>query len=273
MSEKNSELKKNETNTKVDNSDVNNEAILSSLSNNSDVNKYAILSTQSKDQEVTQKNLPPMIGSKRYKYQPQQSVFDNLEKVYQDDAYAYPFGLNFFMQCSLCGDHGETSGFEFAGYNNGWNFCEKCRIYGILGWTVKRYLTEEKLIPVDWFLYQKKQQPRVIKFLHKSAENENKVKEMTLKYDLEYIFRISKTTGLIYIKLVFDDLYHPVSLANLFTHNSGLYEELIHCQNFFDNEYKLVFGYDDLSDTLKTEIMKMHNISEAYKRGETTFPF
>ena len=251
-------------------------------------------SGESGESKVSQTNLPPMIGSKRYKYiPPHLALSDNLDKVYPDDMYAYPLGLNFFMECSLCGAHGETTGFEFAGFNNGWNFCEKCKTYGILQWTVNRYLAEEKLIPVDWLLFQKptnlledkalltkESVPRIIRFWHKSAgqpkvtrEGSDLVKELTLKYDLAYVFRISKTTGLIYVKLEFDELYHPVSLANLFAHNPGLYEEMISCKNYFDNEFKLVFGYDELSDTLKTEIKKMHNISEAFKRGETTIPF
>jgi hypothetical protein len=88
---------------------------------------------------------------------------------------------------------------------------------------------------------------------------------------------MSKTHNQLYVKVDVENtkkeqIRYPISLANLFAHTPGLYEEMRVCKNFTGLD-EIVIGYDDMTDEIKLEIKKSHDFAERFQSGDYMMEF
>jgi hypothetical protein len=163
------------------------------------------------------------------------------------------------------------------GYLYGWLYCDDCS--SCVRSSAIHFINSNN-IPLHWlFGISKFSDPddsnnKSLTFFRKSKKD---VQEAILKtYDLnDYIYgcyminsiKQEQNDGTKYgIYLFFNDVQtkqrqsRMVSLANIFAHNDGLYEELINCKNIFDNK-KIVISFDDLSLDLQNGIHDEYKLS------------
>ena len=216
---------------------------------------------------------------------------ENIKSIKETDTVHYrPVSglvLQRFDTCMLCNALcGEVTRYSMGNYLTGWLFCYTCKTNGLLARTVHRHMVENKIIPCDWIVRStrfrkqnddtyEKEHIRVLKFIGNLSFDPmddcagKKIFESQISDLGYYIFRMSKTQNQLYVKVSVENekkeqIQYPVSLANLFAHNPGLYEEMLMCKNFTGVD-SIIIGYDDMSDEIKLEIKKSYDFAKRFQ--------
>lgn len=184
--------------------------------------------------------------------------------------------------CMLCNAQCDTTRYSMGEYLTGWLFCNTCRTNGLLARTVHRHMIDKKIIPCDWMFSTAGRstqlvRTRVLKFIgdtssnHPTKDTKKEIINGSINDIGYYVLIMSKTYNQLYVKVDTEDakkepMQYPVSLANLFAHNPGLYEEMIMCKNFTGHD-GIAVGYDDMTDEIKLEIKKSYDHAVQFQSG------
>ncbi len=162
---------------------------------------------------------------------------------------------------------------------HGWIYCDTCKKNGILVKTIQNHINKEKIIPLYWLHQSNEKKIRNLQFDALLVKSKTKVDNVSLLHPILNFIKFSKTKKQLYTKLDFkyqeDEIkLQTISLANLFAHNPGLYEEMISCSDFLNkNDNDILLNFNNLCDDLKTEIRKSYELALSFINGKSLLEF
>jgi hypothetical protein len=189
-----------------------------------------------------------------------------------------------YDECMLCNLRSDTTitRYSMDEYLTGWLFCNTCKTNGLITRTVRQHMVDKKTIPCNWILSKKP--TRILKFIGNPSLDRGSIGDQKIEINDAsiddigfYVLKMSKTYNQLYVKLDTKDekninIQYPISLANLFAHNPGLYEEMLLCKNYTGVD-GIVIGYDDMTDEIKSEIKKSYDHAIRFQSGIDTMEF
>lgn len=205
----------------------------------------------------------------------------NDDQGYIESKYHEPIRLVFVQinRCYVCDKLQNDVNCLILGRLYGWLYCNNC-INDVKS-SVKIFINNNN-IPLHWLFGSNKfnnpddpYSKKIFFFRNSKKGTQYEIQESLIRYfdmdEYDYgCYMIQKfetmTDNKYGVYLFFNDIQtgerqcRTVSLANIFAHTNGLYEELINCKNIFDDN-KIVIGFDDLSLELKNEIHDAYKMS------------
>ncbi len=179
--------------------------------------------------------------------------------------------------CMLCGnkDKGGWNEITLGDYMNGWLYCNECLKNQRLTRGIYKYITDSKIIPMQWLLKSDNfndDTEKNRKCLQFYRYSQKKVQVGFTSYEYAHIIMIfSEKYDMFRLMLLFTDpaistremVCRGVSLQNLFAHNPSLYKEFIECDDFLNSgDLPIKIGYKQLNEFMKNKINEAYVLSK-----------